>query len=729
MFFSPDLLSKRDSGFGLLWLAATLGPKSAFRKLPKRSVLSADITQLCELIATPVEPLALRLSSNLLVGAARVYKAKQDIFMTDVMTCFNSLKRVIDEFRSATTSEAQLQMAQPSVKSSAVTLRIDPDAAFAIDLDNAIGNWSEYLTFEDAPVASADASSDDEYNPKPQKGKRKAKMSVIPPLGMETARVNMHTLDENHGFLTTDSFDASFGEQGAAINSTSETGGFRFDDAFFDPFDGLDMNEGIGDDLVMELGEEWGAIPTKQNAEEDIHPNEVQTGFGYSAADIDYDMHVNDDAEMVPQEILQPALSECLYQNTHDQQAQLPPISPPLQSVESSHTSPDKPQIKCGDDASRDEAALPKKMKRARLVLDCRIELTDEELKAARMHYLEGQGIIRRELHIKKVEKERASLIHDLLWSAPDNVHAKELANFWINHYKMQVEARSCHTDVPDEYRVTNCAKKQIDVLATPTLGGNPPKGAQEVPAPGDSPTAISAPLEVDMIDFAFDYDPEINFDMDGSRLRSSEEPGQGRHASRPPSALYDNLGTVVDNSLSSRRSGLFPWDHAGKSTSEIGQEGSFRLQDSDKMSVDHAETRLRGNSLIRRDSSLPPGSLRPSIGSPVVAFQGSQIDDDFAFDVPEDDSVMMTHDPQKGQANLPALEKNSSNFLEYARMQYQSLSGSSLYLTFDDVVPKASSTAHVAAAALYHCLVLGTKNLIQLHQEKSYGQITIRIK
>jgi len=28
-------------------------------------------------------------------------------------------------------------------------------------------------------------------------------------------------------------------------------------------------------------------------------------------------------------------------------------------------------------------------------------------------------------------------------------VHAKELANFWINHYKMQVEARSCHTDVP----------------------------------------------------------------------------------------------------------------------------------------------------------------------------------------------------------------------------------------------------------------------------------------
>ena len=33
--------------------------------------MSADITQLCGLIAEPAEPLALRLSSNLMVGVAR----------------------------------------------------------------------------------------------------------------------------------------------------------------------------------------------------------------------------------------------------------------------------------------------------------------------------------------------------------------------------------------------------------------------------------------------------------------------------------------------------------------------------------------------------------------------------------------------------------------------------------------------------------------------------------
>ena len=87
MFFSSELLSKRDGGFGLLWyltlmtlsaicddscrLAATLGSKSTFKKLPKRSILTADISQLCGLIADPAEPLALRLSSNLMVGVAR----------------------------------------------------------------------------------------------------------------------------------------------------------------------------------------------------------------------------------------------------------------------------------------------------------------------------------------------------------------------------------------------------------------------------------------------------------------------------------------------------------------------------------------------------------------------------------------------------------------------------------------------------------------------------------
>lgn len=135
-----------------LRLAATLGPKSSFKKLPRRSVMTADISALCNLIAEPEEPLALRLSSNLMIGVARyasgnpafsqvaerfttvsirVYAqlgrlaqdsdiitrtVKQEIFYGDVTTCFNTLKKAVQDIHTMTSAAAQLQMGQPSVR-------------------------------------------------------------------------------------------------------------------------------------------------------------------------------------------------------------------------------------------------------------------------------------------------------------------------------------------------------------------------------------------------------------------------------------------------------------------------------------------------------------------------------------------------------------------------------------------------------------------------------------
>lgn len=68
LLFSLTLLTVLNA---IRRLAATLGARSSFKKLPKRDVMGADITQLCVLITEPAEPLALRLSSNLMVGVAR----------------------------------------------------------------------------------------------------------------------------------------------------------------------------------------------------------------------------------------------------------------------------------------------------------------------------------------------------------------------------------------------------------------------------------------------------------------------------------------------------------------------------------------------------------------------------------------------------------------------------------------------------------------------------------
>jgi meiotic recombination protein REC8, fungi type len=99
---------------------------------------------------------------------------KQDIFLSDVTTCFNSLKKAFQPLPSA--SDEQLQMAQPSLKyvhwhpnrsilinarEGALTLVADPAATFAMEFDAlvavrkifsarariniAVKDWDEYL--------------------------------------------------------------------------------------------------------------------------------------------------------------------------------------------------------------------------------------------------------------------------------------------------------------------------------------------------------------------------------------------------------------------------------------------------------------------------------------------------------------------------------------------------------------------------------------------------------
>lgn len=97
-------------------MAATLGSKTAYKNLSKRSVMTADITQLCDLIAEPMEPLALRLSSNLMYGVVRVYKVKQDIFMTDVNSCVNALKKMVQDIQQYAIGGDNLLLAQPTAR-------------------------------------------------------------------------------------------------------------------------------------------------------------------------------------------------------------------------------------------------------------------------------------------------------------------------------------------------------------------------------------------------------------------------------------------------------------------------------------------------------------------------------------------------------------------------------------------------------------------------------------
>lgn len=98
----------------------------------------------------------------------------------------------------------------------------------------------------------------------------------------------------------------------------------------------------------------------------------------------------------------------------------------------------------------------------------------------------------------------------------------------------------------------------------------------------------------------------DFNFD---SRMRSSEEPGQARRGSRPPSALgshFDFDLRPTQDVSASQRSTFFPWDHAGPSSSVAG--APFDFDGSDVFSALRPVSK-RGNSVgSRRESLMLPG-------------------------------------------------------------------------------------------------------------------------
>ncbi|KII94383.1 hypothetical protein PLICRDRAFT_425757 [Plicaturopsis crispa FD-325 SS-3] len=715
MFFTPELLSRRDSGFGLLWLAATLGSKSTFKKLPKRSVLTADIAQLCDLIAEPAEPLALRLSSNLMVGVARVYKVKQEIFMTDVTTCFNSLKKVVQDIRMSTT-DAQLLMAQPSVKSGALTLAADPNGR-AMDFDNLVADWDEYLNMDENTL------SDEDFNPDAKKGKKqKGKAKVLP--FAENLRADLHTLQEHHDHLLSASYDASFNINGGPSSSQADAlGSYAFDDNFFGS-DGLDLGGGFGDELARELGEGWGSAPLGNENQMDVDMDmnmpmgDVDIGIDFDLGGTDLDgqiaanafnnatpyKFVGSDKENLPPSSIPPSDLTALTPVSFSQQL----LSQDVPRAESTVGVPDN-----------DQPQPDKKKKRVRLLLDSRTELTDEELKAARSQYLEGQDALRRDMALKKTEKESGKIIEDMIWGAPEGLQAQDLIDFWSANFKVQVEARSGAVVIDSSVE--------------------PPKKRRKIrdrsPAVDEERNEVDMAYEMDMgggMDHGMEDGLDGNF-MD--RLRSSEEPGQARRVSRPTSALgsqfgYEPVGT--QEVQGSQRSSLFPWDHAGASSSD-GAAFDIPGSGSARISIDRAEVRLRrSRSGSRRASSIVPSHIGSGMGgvafSPATLGKGSQLDgEDFVFDVPGEGDKSVNLESQQSDVNLITLERNSFNFLEYAKMQSQILPNSTS-LVFDHVVPQATSTRHVAAAGFYHCLVLATKDLIHLSQPAAYGTVTITI-
>ncbi|KAL5519112.1 REC8 [Sanghuangporus vaninii] len=751
MFFSPELLSKRDSGFGLLWLAATLGSKSSFKKLPRRSIQTADISQLCDLICHPSEPLALRLSSNLMVGVARVYKIKHEIFVTDVSNCFVHLKKAVQEMHAlGALSEAQLQMGQPSVRPDALTLTADPSIAVAFEFD-AFANWADLSGFGTQRQRGGDDDDDDEFTPGGTKSKAKSKgKSKTSLLSSEMGRGNLHTLDEHHEHLLSTSFDAN-GSFLIGIDPSSSQmdpglrfGSFGFDDNIFGPGDNFDMGLGdIGDELARELGEGWGAdIPqTALDAPVDLDQQpdfNMMDGFDMGIdQDFDYAHEAapgsakgsNGSARKRPfhesdKENFPPGPNDHLGMTPRSITTQHSQVSAPRSFVE--ELKANDSQIDVPELIDAQDGGAQRKPKRVRILLDARTELTDEELKFARDHYVERQRVLRLEMEKKRVEKEGGKALEDLIWGVPEGLTAPALTNFWSEIYKVQVEARTGNIQLENhDERPAKRRKRMASEF----------EGEHDGPqAPFDFEDNNYAGMEYDFGFMDGDFNAPVNFG-DGTRIRSSEEPEQGRDAGPHASSHLGFDAEAFNPSSGTQRSAFFPWDNAAGTSSSAGAGfAPMGEKGSDRISLDNADVRIR-RSRSRSGSRRGSFSIVPSQNNSLVGLnlgmspsgpRGSVIGDDFQFDVSNDG---VTGQDTQETENIITLERTSYNFLEYCKMQAQGLSGNRITLDFNDVVPTQTSSRRVAAAAFHHCLVLATKDLITINQGGPYGELTIKIK
>ncbi|PSS37763.1 hypothetical protein PHLCEN_2v456 [Hermanssonia centrifuga] len=473
----------------------------------------------------------------------------------------------------------------------------DPAIAFALDFDHLFQAWDDptqprNIRDNQEEDEEADAS-DDEFDPTKKRSKKNPKTKARSSSMVENPRQGLHTLNENHGYLFSSSFDAPVGNVGGLVPSSSQYGGFGFDDNFIEPLDE------IGDELARELGEGWGASPGKHMNQTHVDPEGLDIEMG----------GMGDMGEAF--EFGGPGFG--------------------------------------GEGFAADNVdAFP-----AGQASPVHSRINEER---SRKNYIEGQAQLKREIERRNAEKESARRIDEMIWGAPRGVNAPVLVDFWLENFRLQVEAR--------------CGQLCLDTQ------GLPPRKRRRL---GDEEDEVVLVEDGKLYGFGEGIDErvDIDFGLDGTagnfdtfqdnsnfqletRMRSSEEPGQARHASRPPSSLGRYFNDLEPqpaqdfNVSASQRSNLFPWDHAGASSSVTGV--AFGAGASDRVSLG---SRKRASSV--RESPFRIAGSPASFG--LRSSQAGLGADAFEFqDVAEDPAAL---ESQQSDASVLTLERNSFNFME----------------------------------------------------------------
>ncbi|GAA5985729.1 hypothetical protein JCM11641_007195 [Rhodosporidiobolus odoratus] len=757
MFYNTEILTSRKGGFAVFWLAATIGSKggTAVKKLSKAEVLKSNVVRACEKVIAPEEPLALRLSSNLMMGIARVYQQQYAHYANDVTIVHQAIKKAIAETTIATPDitlapepllplaplpeqppvvakkAAQPQGLNMAVDNGVVLLGFDPDADVELDW-HVPGEVAE----EDEPM---DLGEEPPFlSPVDLRAGTPAILARQPTAAHQAREADI-TLQEPQlddyllqGLGEEDPFQAGdLGGLDQPIFGDDEEGLLYGASPELDALIRASSAAGRGSAGGPARGEtpQYGPSSSAVGAPVDMgglddqfFPQDFGGGF-------DGELHAGGQGV---EQFGEGKFEERVRREHEEARARLEnagamrrsptPMADLELSREVSEGTPSSTTRKRISDAldqahiqaSQAASAARKPKKAKRNVFDPKTELSDEAFRNMRTSYSDRMAREHQKTEDGKQDRHAHQKAMDLVFGVPAMLQAPGLADFW----KLTVS----DTMVPFVDGTAEDKKRRV----SPHKKAKEPTPEAEVSRRAKGRLSEQAQVAAGLGDFGDFYagqefgggEGEVGRDYGGDmggfeHQHWDEDVEQGRAGSE---------GGLTG----SHRPSLLPWAQEA-ATSDVGGP----------LPTFGGPSSQAGGTRVSLDTPLRPhraGSHVPSILGSSPHRAGSvgllaERDDDFAaFEERRLTQSSSPHPSGAGTFEALALKENESlKFLNYARRQQATIAEDD-QLLFSDVVPVADTNASTAAQALYHLLVLATKGMVRVQQDEAYGEIAVDI-
>ncbi|KAI9716762.1 MAG: hypothetical protein M1812_005102 [Candelaria pacifica] len=726
MFYSHEVLTSRKYGVATVWLVATLGSKSALKKVNRKAILEVDVPKACETILTPEAPMALRLQSNLLYGVSRVYLQQCGYVLADAQSAQNNIKALLRVVRSP-----------------------------ALDMD-ATGTRPDQLLIQDDPAFLAETALPglgiDFANLELISSTASLRSSLLSPGSPHSSQTSNHSAEDSLlGLIIPSTDTGGFVDVGGFTLPRDELESFHGndytnlggpvleDDSFFPEVDfefdadGNQRDVGVAERERRQLAAGYGRAMLGSDSAASggqvrrEHEEATRAGFNPTeTVDIGNDPPLADDFD----------LPEAL------------PFSPLVIPDEKGAGMAAVSSIAKDEESSSDLAEAFSRRKRPaprKLQMDTTMELRSAELTQWNNEYVENM------IEISK-QKQRSKL----------QAQAKKNALFWISGRGIggiALGLGSSHLKTPLGHFGDELLLEAITSVRSELTGK---KRDRE----GDG-----------------DEDPDEERLSENRRVRSRQDDGdqvgRGDDAALQDEAMmliYDEEGLEIGRDAPSElldRSTAMPWNlsasgQGSQQGSSIargrsigGSFGGFPTSIAGPSSLYGQEQGSQSRRISRLTSASPLlgrgrasglerlSSIENLENEEEAGLLGGRLaSDDYGgedgFQLYGPGAEVDTQTAAQSQWMKTTLNQESFNFLEFVKdgiikEQQKSPhdfdddlalleSSSNRYVMFETLLPPAQNTKVVAAQALLHTLALATKHLLGIDQFEAYGEIKLSV-